>query len=160
MKHFSGLLAMIGCCSLILGCEKEPDFPTTPAISFETFSKNTVNGKILASSGGEVTDNVFLTFSFEDGDGDIGGNENFIFVKESIFDSELFFGINAIPGNQATRGVSGELSVRLNEFFCPAGTAVDTKIPVHFEVYIKDRNGNQSNTITTPSIDINCVRAN
>lgn len=56
---------------LITSCVKEPEFSTTPAISFESIKKIT---KVSSDGFGGKTriDSIIMSIRFEDGDGDLG----------------------------------------------------------------------------------------
>lgn len=57
---------------LIIGCNRPPDLPTVPAISFNkvTFNEEV---EVIGSAGVEVRTGVLaLSFNISDGDGDIG----------------------------------------------------------------------------------------
>ncbi len=56
-------VAILGLAGVLAGCFDPPEFPDTPSIAFESISFVEVDGNL---------DSLILTFTFEDGDGDIG----------------------------------------------------------------------------------------
>lgn len=63
------LVRTAGLLSLAVGftsCLNPPTYSTTPSISFESITRQRYN------TGGTIIDSVFVTISFQDGDGDLG----------------------------------------------------------------------------------------
>lgn len=132
-------------------CEKEETYSVIPEIQligFETKLESTDIGEILYG---------YLSFSFTDGDGDIGFYENSdsSYHGPTIYDMFIYeftktngeFVINDtieywLPNfNQGV--LKGTIDVKLIHTINDADT-------VYYDFYILDRSYNQSNTITTP----------
>jgi len=152
----------------ILACTKPPDYSDVPEIQFVNFSKST-----LLQGFGANNDFTYLTISFTDGDGDLGGDT----VSTVYFDDLrtpgydfLEFGAPLIPEQGTGNGISGEMIVTLpttccihpdplfssdgcNAPFEQTGVLRDTVI---YEVYILDRAGNKSNVIRTDPLILLC----
>lgn len=142
---------------LLASCRKPEKFSLVPAIEFVSLEANPVAGG---------TD-VCLTFKFQDGDGDIGLDEDDI---QSPFDTSSVYYYNCfityfekqnghfvevelpstlnmrIPrlSDNTPESISGEIMLDLyaNNPFSPFDT-------IRYELYIVDRALNHSNTITT-----------
>lgn len=158
------ILTAIGILSLlILACATPPDYPDEPVITFERLSKDTLRQSDLN------TDSLFLTFSYTDGDGDLGFTD--ADTNQSIFviDSRTGFiqdryKLPEIPDQGTANGIFGEVKILLYTTCClfPQGIPPCSSPPafptdtVTFEVYMVDRAGNHSNTITTPPITLLC----
>ncbi len=158
-------------CSGIWSCYKEPDFALTPEISFNKITKFIR----LDQFSGAKKDSIILTVNFKDGDGDLGFNadeigkkvkqDDFNFVVKSLRSSkgkltefkpaESFSGFYPkLKTDDKIGPIEGKLSYRIQieTAFWPVKR--DTVV---FEVFIKDRAGNQSNAIRTEPLVINTL---
>ena len=109
-----------------------------------------------------------ITISFTDGDGDIGSEDNApeVYIKDSRtgFFSPPPSSIPFVPEQGAGNGISGEIYVPIFSACCihPVTNFICMPFddyPVDklvYEIYIVDRAGNQSNTVTTDTIYIRC----
>lgn len=156
------LVALLFVTLLLSACHREEKFPVEPAISFVSFEK--------IDDGSAVDNKGKLTIHFQDGDGDIGLNENDTmppFNRDSIYHYNFFIDYyekqngdyvlvelplsnNArIPrlSNSVPESIEGNISIELyiNNFLSPYDT-------IRFSCYIVDRALHHSNTITTPDI--------
>ena len=144
---------------LAVSCKKELHFADEPAIILVSH----VTSEQMNALGVPVY-NTLITFSFTDGDGDLGLNDTQI---EPPYDFNMYISripikagiaqeaeminfripeLSPGPGNNA---IQGELDVELEiivDFF-PEDT-------VRYELYILDRALNQSNTIVTSDIPL------
>lgn len=150
---------------LLTSCKQEVKYPVTPAISFVKFEK--------VDNSTAVDDQGILTIHFQDGDGDIGLDEE---DTEAPFDTSSIYYYNffikylekqngefvavELPMTNNARiprlsydvpeSIEGDISITLyiNNYYSQYDT-------ISFECYIVDRELHQSNTITTPEIIIN-----
>ncbi len=153
-----------------LACTKPPDYPLEPVITFKSLSKSTL------PQGNLNSDSLTIIFSYTDGDGDLGNDENqaSVFLKDmrTGFESPSF-SIPFVPEQGAGNGISGEIAIQvftsccihpiLNQICMPFGDAdqysgnlffpIDT---LAYEIYIVDRAGNESNVIKTDPIFLQC----
>lgn len=147
----------------ISACVSSPDYPITPVIEFNGFSKSEMN------QGSLNNDSIFLSISFTDGDGDIGhegedATRN-LFVKDKRT-GEFYdrFKVPKIPDEGVGNGVSGTIQILMYTTCCTfpdnippcESPALYPTNELVFEVYMLDRAGNESNTITTPPITLLC----
>jgi len=167
MKRFKSMKTayyFFGFLLLFAACTQPPDYPDEPVIAFERFNFNRFQQ-------GDPTQNLILTISFTDGDGDIGDlnnerNVQFMDLRDSS--SFISFSVPAIPEQGASNGVSGEIdmSINVSNICCihPFRDAIpcidsfddypnDTLI---YEIQIFDRSGNPSNIIRTDPLFLNC----
>lgn len=149
---------------LLFSCLKKEDYSNIPKIEFESFTK-------LSEITG-IDNRGILRIEFTDGDGDIGLDDSEIaspydynlfitffekqkgvWVKPVIYtdNDSIEYSFNArIPiitplgQNKSVKGII-EDTVYINNFTSPYDT-------ICFEVYIKDRALNKSNTIRTDDI--------
>lgn len=137
-------------------CQKEDSLPVTPSIEFKSLEK------FATVSAG--FDSLVLTFAFEDGDGDIGFPEsdtssrdifvklfekqNGVFVPIVFTDTLLFtYRMPYLEPTGNNSSLKGDVIISYLGYLL--GVPNDT---VRYELYIKDRAGHISNTITTSEV--------
>jgi hypothetical protein len=146
-----------------VSCVSAPDYPDEPFIEFMGMDKtsmvqNTVN-----------SDSVFVFISFTDGDGDLGYGVTDTMTNVFIRDSRSGFiqdrfKTPEVPPEGANNGISGTLRILLYTTCCifPEGIppcAAPDQFPtdtLHYEIFLKDRAGNESNIIRTSDIILFC----
>ena len=132
---------------LLVSCSKETEeISATPEITFETISPGTVK---------EFADSVVIQLTYTDGDGDLGENGSGIenaFITDSRNNLTYTFRIRQLAPDNANVIIRGKLSIVV-----PAVSLVNsssTSETATFDIYIKDRAGHQSNTITTSIVTV------
>jgi hypothetical protein len=138
MKYFLFFLVVLG----FTAC-KDAALSDTPVIEFVSITPSEVQ---------EWQDSIVITISYKDGDGDLGENNanvNNLFVKDLRLNQTVAFRINQLsPETDIT--IQGNLNVVLpNTALTNPNGASET---VQFEIFVNDRAGNKSNTITTTPI--------
>lgn len=153
------------------GCYKEPEFSATPQIEFESIGKQV---RIDQFSGANK-DSVVIAVKFQDGDGDLGFNNEEI--SEAIPNANYNYVVRSF---RKVRGSFVEFNNKEDEipysgFFFRLknddkigpieGTlrySIDFPHPftpkrdsVQFQITLKDRAGNMSNTVETETIVLN-----
>ncbi len=134
---------------LVMGCLSPPDYPETPKIKFISVSSNMVIGEV---------EDVSTTFSFTDGDGDIGYPGNLepkpsnVFVTDSRDDNIIEFSTDYFTPEGNIKAISGEITINISPF-CLVKPGIDT---LFYTIQLQDRAGHWSNSITTPIIFVNC----
>lgn len=136
---------------VVAGCSVNP-FSKVPLITYTGLVNNPIKYNV---------DTAAITFSIQDGDADLGQDQNSgdkfdIYLKDKRFDTAQFVGYYFPLMNQLSldpdKGFKGRcifllipaiVSPRLDSFHLAVG---DT---VQYELYIMDKAGNKSNTITT-----------
>ncbi|NND33059.1 MAG: hypothetical protein HKN76_10745 [Saprospiraceae bacterium] len=145
---------------LYLGCITPPEYPNEPVIELIGITNDTMLQSQFNS------DSTLIVFSFTDGDGDLGSDDSLnIFVKDlrDNFISDRFR-IPFVDEAGANNGISGEITITLYTTCCTFPNGAPPCQPseefptnqLQYEIYIKDRAGNQSNSITTPPIILEC----
>lgn len=144
----------------IQSCITRPDFPIEPKIEFLSMDRN----QMVQNSFN--TDSLRVTFSFTDGDGDLGDMDSLnIFIRDNR-DQFLAskYRLPELPAEGAKRGIRGKITVTIYTTCCifPDGTPPCDISPnyqtdtLRYEIFIRDRAGNISNTIETDPIIILC----
>jgi hypothetical protein len=137
------------------GCQKEDKYPVTPEIEFKSLD-------IYKNLSGQ--DSLELIFSFTDGDGDLGTPEidlanRDIFVKifelrngvfvEPVLPAPLEYKLPYLEPRGNNNSLKGDVKLNVDyNVTWPNDT-------IKYSLYIKDRAGHQSNTITTAVIVTN-----
>ena len=142
-------LAVLGTIS----CTKEDTYPVTPEISFKSL-------EIFKNGSGK--DSLLLTFTFSDGDGDIGTWEgdtvnrdvfvsmfemqNGVFVKFNDPFGAFNYRIPFLKPRGNNKSLKGDIEINIDyNIFQPNDT-------IRYELYMKDRADHISNTISTSTI--------
>lgn len=167
MKSFSFLLLTVCAFILVLhSCIQAPDFPDEPVIEFMGMSSQSM------SQGALNQDSIKVFFSFTDGDGDLGiplserkpGNFDLFVIDTRTNNLQDKFYLPYVPPKGATNGISGTAEVVLYNTCCIYQDGSSTCEPneaeptneLQYEIYIKDRSGNESNRILTSTINLVC----
>jgi hypothetical protein len=141
-----------------VACYKTPQYPITPTLKFETFTK--------PNSVFTLGDTGNLVLSFTDGDGDMGKLNNAdsssrLWYRNqrdtTFFNRDRYYVIPVIPQKGTTKAISGTIEMKLSAalfnsyeaYFIAKGISIDT---FTFKMYVTDRANHQSNVITTPPI--------
>ncbi len=152
---------------LIQCCVQPPDYPNEPVIQYIGLSKSQLQ------QGQNFDDSLFVTFSFADGDGDLGFPENDPTPSVFIRDSRDSFpkpglALPYVEPQGAGNGISGEIMVQLPTVCCiytnPQGFKETCEnVPSFFQfdtffyyIKIRDRAGHESNEIKTEIITLKC----
>ena len=160
------LLSVVSLVFLVQSCVQAPDYPKEPVIEYIGISKS------LMQQGQGYQDSLFVTFSFTDGDGDLGYPETDPTASVFIRDSRDSFPkpplqLPYVEPQGAGNGISGEITVKLPTTCCiytsPEGIkfACEDATQIAFDTFyyyisIKDRAGHASNEIKTEAIRLKC----
>lgn len=128
-----------------------------PQITFESLTPDSVK------AGSQ--DTVSITFRYVDGDADLGNrpaNDTSydVYLKDSRYDTGyvgIYLPDIASQAEDATKGMEGVCTIKqLAAFLVPRQDSLHmaTGDTLHYEMYIKDRAGHESNHITTTSFII------
>jgi len=149
------LVALVA--SMIVSCISQDVFPDIPSIQFTGQSKTSL------SQGALMEDSLFVQFSFQDGDGDIGGPDSInVFVTDTRQDFALEY---RIPDLSTGSSLEGDVTMLLFTTCClyddnsQAPCTPSTSQPtdeVIFTIQIRDRAGNLSNIIELDPITLMC----
>lgn len=137
--------------TIVVGCLKDDEFSVVPDLSFKSFKTYSANGIDI--------DSAKFTFSFTDGDGDIGSSDTtvvncFMNYYEEDGDTLKFFPafvreyrLPSLTPNAKDQSIEGEVSLTIKPapIFNPA-----TDSAYQWRCYLVDRAGNESNEVLTP----------
>lgn len=145
-SSFSRILLLMVCMYFIGACKKDAaDHNPVPKISFVSATPGTVQ---------EFTDSLVLKISYEDGDGDLGENNPDVknmFVTDNRIGITYEYRIQQLAPNNSSIPIQGNLNAVLSSVAITDGSASQNAT---FSIYIMDRAGNKSNTVTSGTIVI------
>ncbi len=147
-------------------CTQPPSYPKEPIISFIGFNRSTIS----QGTPNAPLDTLAVNFSFTDGDGDIGADNDTldVFLTDSRDGFVTNFKLPFIPEQGGGSGISGDITVKIiNKPFniCCAnlvtGEACKTNVPgptdtLSYFIQIRDRAGNFSNMARTSTLTLLC----
>lgn len=142
------VLFTIGIWVMFYGCKTD-----APVVSVNPIPNIRYIG-ITPELVNEFTDSVIVTFSYEDGDGDLGHKNPDILLLE-VQDARLvnpdYYYVPPLAPIGSNIKISGQLQLRLRNTFL-LGSGGDEK--TQYDIRMKDRAGNWSNVIQTKEITI------
>lgn len=148
-------------------CVKPPYYPDEPAIVFKSISKTLMRQSVPSFPA----DSVLVTFTYTDGDGDLGSEDGsdksaVFYIDQRDSFPRTPYTLPYIEPQGTGNGISGEISVNLPSVNCiytdaSGNTTVGENVPVDLDtlvyiIYIRDRAGHESNRIVTPPITLIC----
>ena len=144
------LVYILGISLLFWSCKKDEEEETSelgpePSIGFVSISPLEVEN---------FRNSVTLVITYRDNNGDIGyedPDEYALWVKDSRLDSADWYHVPPLAPLGYNIQIQGSLEIVLNSMFILGNGDQE---PVSLTVKLKDRAGNWSNIITTPSITI------
>ena len=151
MKLSTKLSIFVGSGLLLSGCIKDDNFDTVPTIEFESFELHYNNLSEI--------DSATYSFSFKDGDGDIGSVDSvdfncFLQYQEKNGDTITLFpsvedrkySLPNLTPNAQDKNIEGVISLILKP--APINN-VFTDSSYRYSCHLIDRAGNESNHITS-----------
>ena len=139
MKNIIYLFAIV----LLFSCKKEEAM--SPFLLFESISPTNVQ---------EYTDDIIITIFYSDVDGDLGENEpdiHNLFVEDNRNGIMYQFRIPHLAPDNNSIAIEGNFNITIN------GSGITDESSsqlLNYAIYVTDRAGNKSNTITTSTITI------
>ena len=130
---------------LLFACKKDETLSVVPAIEFHNITP------LIAQ---EYIDDIIITISYTDEDGNLGENNpdiHNLFVQDNRNDIEYEYRIPELTPSGSDISITGNFNIKIN------GTGItdeSSSQKVNYDIYVKDREGNKSNTVTTSSITI------
>ena len=130
---------------LLFSCKKDDVLNVVPTIKFQSISPLTAQ---------EYIDDIIITISYADEDGDLGENSpdiDNLFVEDSRNGIVYHYRIPQLAPNGNEISIEGNFNIKING---SGITNSSTSQQVNYDIYVIDRDGNSSNTISTPFIKI------
>ena len=130
----------------IISCkDDESQISNTPHLDFVSISPIAIT---------EFQEEVSLVIKYIDGDGNLGDNNPDIknlFIIDQRNGVEYTYRVPQLSPSGSNITIEGNLEVDLNSLSVVGSTNSESVI---FDIYIVDRSGNQSNTITSSAITV------
>ena len=144
IKIFSAIIFLF---LFISSCKKKDktESTTTPQITFVSISPSTAV---------EYVNSITISFSYDDLDGDLGQNDpnvTNLFITDSRNSVTYNYRISQLAPDGSSIHIKGNLNAVIKS---TAITDNSSSQSVTYSLYIKDRAGNTSNTITTDAITV------
>ncbi len=141
------LILCIPFLSCIYSCSKDEavSYDDTPALSFESISPSIAR---------EFEDSITIVIGYSDGDGDLGENDagiSNLFVIDTRIQITYPFRVQQLSPDGSSIPIKGKLKVVLRNTGITDGS---TEQNVTYQVYMTDRAGHKSNTVTCSTITI------
>ena len=166
-RHLKVLAVVVACAFTAQFCIKPPNYSNTPEISFTGLSKN------VMQQGRSEGDSITISFSYTDGDGDLGYPSSdttaSVFVRDNRDSFVKFrYKLPYVDPQGAGNGISGQISIVIPTSCCifetPEGIKLACEnVPPSFQydtlyyfIRIRDRAGNLSNEIQAGPIGLKC----
>lgn len=136
-------LILVSIC--FLSCNKDSAVSSVPVIKFLDVNSTSIK---------EFKDSLLIRFEYTDADGDIGEenpDKNDLFIKDRRLANADYYFVKPLspPGSEIK--IKGIISVQIkNTFLLGTGNSELTQ----FDIKLRDRAGNWSNSINTPNITI------
>ena len=135
-------IVIILCAYTLNGCKKK-ELSKTPSIKLIGVSNTSIQ---------QFKDSLDIIFEYTDNDGDIGNDnpdDNYIQVKDRRLSTPDFYFIKPLAPPGSSIKIKGEITLHIkNAFLLGNGSQEITQ----FDIKLRDRAGNWSNTISTPEI--------
>src|SRR4051812_40101409 len=139
------VLIVIGCVCVLASCKKDkPVYSESPEIEFVSVSNSSVS-----AYGQPLT----FTISYQDGDGDLGENSSDahnLYLTDNRFGITYPYRISQLSPTSSII-IKGQLKIILDN----AGITGTAPQSATFSIYITDRAGHASNTVTSSVITVN-----
>ena len=140
-------VAVLGLLALIPACKKDTSISPVPAITFDSISPNPAI---------KYRDSVLIVISYIDGDGDLGidsADVKNLFVTDSRNQVVNQFRIPQLAPTGSKIAIQGNIDIVLPpQIFINDNDTTETAT---YSIYVVDRAGNKSNTVTTKPLTIN-----
>lgn len=136
-------LILVSIC--FFSCSKDSSVSSVPVIKFLDVNSTTIK---------EFKDSLVIRFEYTDADGDIGEDnpdKNDLFIKDRRLANADYYFVKPLspPGSEIK--IKGIISVQIkNTFLLGTGNSELTQ----FDIKLRDKAGNWSNSINTPNIKI------
>lgn len=131
--------------AVVWSCGEDVAFEESPTIDLVKIGPSTVV---------ELQDSIYIEISYEDGDGDLGENapdaKNF-FLRDERIDLTYQYRISELAPSGSDVPIKGKLILILPNTVITNGS---TQEEVTYSIWVKDRAGNKSNTLTAGPITV------
>jgi len=131
--------------SFFSSCKKEDEKPIAPIIEFKSISQNEV---------AQFNNEISITFSYEDHQGDLGQTDPDIYsvrIKDDRLLNYDWYHISPMTPELQEMHIKGNYVLQLTPLFLLGSGGTET---TRFTIQLRDRAGNWSNQIVSPVVTI------
>ncbi len=136
-------LILVSMC--FLSCSKDSALSSVPVIKFLDVNSTSIK---------QFKDSLIIRFEYTDADGDIGEenpDKNDLFIKDRRLANADYYFVKPLSPSGSEIKIKGIISVQIkNTFLLGTGNSELTQ----FDIKLRDRAGNWSNSVNTPNISI------
>lgn len=147
MKYTFSISFIVFALLLFSSCKKDKEvLSNIPNIAFVNTSPTSIQ---------EFDGPITFTVSYQDGDGDLGENNTDIynlFLKDNRNNTTYNYRLQQLAPADANIPIFGEFNIILNSTFVTTSSANEQYVT--YDIYVIDRAGNQSNTITSDPLTV------
>lgn len=144
MMKFRLLIVLV----LLAGCTRKSTLSEVPKITF-----NSLNPQVVRA--GSSTDATVISFTIEDGDGDIGFGTRNLYLTDSRDENQVAMIIPTIPKEYSPqKGLKGNVEIIYLAAWLSLRPDTNhlTRDTLQWKIFMKDEAGHTSNTIYTDSL--------
>ena len=143
----AALVLLLALMAFIPSCKKDSGISVVPSITFDSISPNPAI---------KYQDSILIVISYVDGDGDLGidsADVKNLFITDSRNGVVSQFRIPQLAPTGANIAIEGNLDIVLPpQLFTNDNDTTETAT---YSIYVVDRAGHKSNTVTTKPLVIN-----
>lgn len=147
MRYRFNISFIILALLLFSSCKKDTEvLSDIPYIVFRDTSPTSIQ---------EFDGPITFTVSYQDGNGDLGENNTDVynlFLKDNRNNTTYNYRLQQLAPGAANIPIIGEFNIILNSTFIISSSANEQS--VSYDIYVVDRAGNQSNTITSEPLTV------
>lgn len=147
MKYTLLISALILTSLLFNSCKKDDAIlSNVPQLTFLSTDPESIQ---------EFDGPITFTVSYQDGDGDLGENQADkynLFLKDNRNNITYNYRLKQLAPNDANIPIIGQFNIILNSTFITSSSASEQSVT--YDIYVVDRAGNKSNTISSEPLRI------
>lgn len=141
------LIVLLATLSILVSCKKDDAMSNVPEIELKSATPTTLQA---------FSDTLTFTVFYRDGDGDLGENSPDVynlFLTDNRNNITYKYRIQQLAPSGPAIAIQGNLDVKLPNV--PILDNTHTTETVTYSIYVVDRAGNKSNTVTSGNITVN-----
>lgn len=146
LSHIYPYLLFLGVITLVASCSKKEEISNIPEIEFVSVTPATVT---------QFKDSLVFRISYRDGDGDLGENNDSVknvFLTDSRNNVTYKYRLQELAPVASNISIQGYVNLKLSSVGLINENA--DQETATYSIFIKDRAGNSSNTVTSSVVTI------
>jgi hypothetical protein len=146
LSNYLPFILFLGGITLVVSCSKKEEISNIPEIEFISVTPTMVT---------QFQDSLIFRISYKDGDGDLGENIDTVynvFLTDSRNNVAYKYRLQELAPLASNISIQGNVNIKLNGVGLLDENA--DQETASFSIYVKDRAGNSSNTVTSSVVTI------